>query len=158
MAASLERAEPPPAKSDRALIAIKGFSCWLQTNATAALSMSIGVALNLELRNSLQALLSTKTLALMPLLTLTTIGVLGKQVEFTHPPNFKSYRLQNQSFQRQNRNRNQWKKVMQQKLKYLNFLCNFEVMLVYRNPEGVLPKFRSSIYWKSLLWLEPDSV
>ena len=52
MPASLETAEPPPAKSDRALIAMNGICCWWQTRATAALSMSIGVILNLELRNS----------------------------------------------------------------------------------------------------------
>lgn len=85
MAASLETEEPPPAKSERALIATKGFWCWMQTRETAALSMSMAVALNLENRNSRYALLSTNVLALTPLSTLVAIGVLGKQVvEFTH--------------------------------------------------------------------------
>ena len=51
--ASLDNAEPPPAKSDNALIAMKGILCWKQTKATEALSMSVGVASNLQFRWSL---------------------------------------------------------------------------------------------------------
>lgn len=51
--ASLDNAEPPPAKSDSALMAMKGFLSCKQTKATAALSMSTGVASNLEFKNSL---------------------------------------------------------------------------------------------------------
>ena len=51
--ASLDKADPPPAKSDRDLIAIKGVFCWRQTKATAALSMSIGVTLNFVFKNDL---------------------------------------------------------------------------------------------------------
>lgn len=50
---SLDDAEPPPAKSDSDLMAMKGILCWKQTKATAALSMSVGVASNLEFKNSL---------------------------------------------------------------------------------------------------------
>ena len=51
--ASFDIAEPPPAKSDSDLMAMKGVFCWRQTKATAALSMSIELALNLEFKNSL---------------------------------------------------------------------------------------------------------
>jgi len=50
---SLDNAEPPPARSDKALMAMKGFFCWRHTNATAALSISIVVASNFEYKNSL---------------------------------------------------------------------------------------------------------
>ena len=48
MSASLESAEPPPARSDRARIAMKGVRCWRQMRATEALSMSTGLMLNLS--------------------------------------------------------------------------------------------------------------
>ena len=88
MSASLDTDEPPPAKSDNALIAMKGFCGWKQTRETAAVSISMAVALNLEYKNSRYALLSTNTFALIPLSTLVTMGVLGKQVEFAHPSSF----------------------------------------------------------------------
>lgn len=51
--ASLDNAEPPPAKSDNDLIAMNGILCWKQTKATAALSMSVGVAPNLDFKKLL---------------------------------------------------------------------------------------------------------
>jgi len=50
---SLLNAEPPPAESDNALMAMKGILCWKQTKATAALSMSVGVASNFKFKRSL---------------------------------------------------------------------------------------------------------
>ena len=50
---SLVNDEPPPAKSDNALMAMKGILCWKQTKATAALSMSVGVASNFKFKRSL---------------------------------------------------------------------------------------------------------
>jgi hypothetical protein len=50
---SLVDDEPPPAKSDNDLIAMKGILCWKQTKATEALSISVGVASNLEFKKSL---------------------------------------------------------------------------------------------------------
>jgi len=51
--ASLDNDEPPPAKSDNALMAMKGILCWKQTKAIAALSMSVGVASNFKFKKSL---------------------------------------------------------------------------------------------------------
>jgi hypothetical protein len=48
--ASLVKEEPPPAKSDNALIAMKGIFFWKQTKATATLSISVGVASNLDFK------------------------------------------------------------------------------------------------------------
>jgi hypothetical protein len=40
----------------------------------------------------------------------------------------------------------------------LEFLCNCEVMLVDRNPEGMLPDFRSSVNREDFLRLIPNIV
>ena len=91
--ASLERAGPPPARSESALNAMKGVVvCWRHTSATAAVSISIGLTLNLDLRKPLYAALSTNVLALHPLSTFTTFAFLGKHVvAFTQFSSSKSF-------------------------------------------------------------------
>lgn len=48
VSASLDSAEPPPARSDRDLMMTNGFLCWRQISATEALSISTGVGPNLS--------------------------------------------------------------------------------------------------------------
>lgn len=91
--ASFDCAEPPPARSERERIAMKGVPNWRDTSPTAAVSMSIGVILNFDCKNCRYAALSTKMFALHPLSTLATIGLLGRQVvAFTHLVRFVSWK------------------------------------------------------------------
>ena len=81
MAASLDTDDP------RLPNQMKGFYCWRQTRETAAISISMAVALNLEYRNpdTLRYLQTRLHFALSPLLSWWG---LGQQVEFTHPSSF----------------------------------------------------------------------
>jgi hypothetical protein len=86
-------AEPPPARSERDRIAMKGVPNWRETSPTAAVSMSIGVILKFDRKNCRYAALSTKVFALHPLSTLATIGLLCRQVvALTHLFKFVTWR------------------------------------------------------------------
>ncbi|BAS92904.1 Os05g0227901 [Oryza sativa Japonica Group] len=78
--ASLDSAEPPPARSESDRMAMNGAPCCAATSATAADSMSIGVTPSLDRRNCLYAALSTNTLALHPRSTRATAGARARHV------------------------------------------------------------------------------